>query len=79
MMEIVFQLRPWLILITMIAYIAIVFTVDRCRKKREAARFEQHQKDIRYFNWLYKIGLLETRIHFNIIGQNHLLNPQWDN
>ena len=77
MIEFSMQLHPWLILIGIIAYIAIIFAVERYRQKRRAVRFEERQKDIRHFNWLTSMGLEETRRHFNDIGQ-HSLYLWWD-
>jgi len=78
MIEFSIQLHPWFILLGLIAYISIIFIVDRYRQKRSAARFEKHQRNIRHFNWLSSMGLEETRWHFNTIGQNDLLHPQWN-
>lgn len=75
-MEITFP--GWFILVGIATYVASVYAFVEHRKKHQAVRFEKHQKELRHYNWLTKTGLEETRIHFNIIGQDTLRHPRWD-
>jgi len=75
-MEITFP--GWFILVGIAIYVASVYAFVEYRKKRQAARFKQRQKEVRHFNWLTQIGMKETRRYFNTIGQNKLWYPWWD-